>query len=62
MTVSESDEARLGIDGVIEWRDEEGELHRAGAPARVLPSGRDEWFRHGRLHRTGGPAVIHANG
>ncbi|HXS33794.1 MAG TPA: hypothetical protein VN758_08500 [Solirubrobacterales bacterium] len=50
------------IDGILEWRDERGELHRVGGPARVFPSGREEWFRRGRLHRSNGPAVIHANG
>jgi hypothetical protein len=59
---NESDDARIGIDGVIEWRGAEGELHRVDGPARVFPSGREEWFDHGRLHRTDGPAVIHANG
>jgi len=58
--MSASEEARIGVDGVIEWRDENGELHRVGGPARVFPSGREEWFRHGRLDRAGGPAVIHA--
>jgi hypothetical protein len=56
------DEARLGIDGSIEWRDEEGELHRVGGPARIFPSGREEWFRHGRLHHTDGPAAIYPDG
>jgi hypothetical protein len=58
----EEDEARIGVDGVLEWRDDDGELHRTGGPARVFPSGREEWFHHGRLHRSDGPAVIHANG
>jgi hypothetical protein len=40
----------IAPDGIIEWRDQEGELHRVGAPARVFPSGREEWLRHGRLH------------
>ena len=52
----------VGADGVIEWRDSDGRLHRAGGPARVFPSGREEWYRHGVLHRTDGPAVVHANG
>jgi hypothetical protein len=60
--MSERDEAQIGVDGVIEWRDAEGEPHRVGGLARVFPSGREEWLRHGRLHRTDGPAVIHANG
>ncbi len=49
-------------DGILEWRDADGELHRAGGPARVFPGGREEWYRHGKLHRIGGPAVVHANG
>ncbi len=53
--MSKSDGARIGIDGVIEWRDEEGKLHRVDGPARVFPSGREEWLRHGRLHRAEGP-------
>ena len=49
-------------DGVIEWHDADGRLHRADGPARVFSSGRREWYRHGRLHREDGPALIHANG
>jgi hypothetical protein len=60
--MTKSDEGRLGIDGVIEWRDDEDELHRVGGPARVLPGGREEWFHHGRLHRSDGPAVIYPDG
>ncbi len=62
VAMSAGDDGQLGIDGVIEWGDAEGALHRVGAPARVFPSGREEWFRHGRLHRSDGPAVVHANG
>ncbi len=62
MAGSAEDEGTIGLDGVIEWRDGSGEPHRDGGPARVLPSGREEWFRHGRLHREDGPAVVHANG
>jgi hypothetical protein len=60
--VSANDQGATGVDGTIEWRDAKGELHRAGGPARVFPSGRREWFRHGRLSREDGPAVEHANG
>ena len=49
-------------DGVVEWRDADGRLHRSGGPARIFPSGREEWYRHGELHREDGPAVVHANG
>jgi len=55
--MSGSDEASLAVDGAIEWRGEEGELHRVGGPARIFPSVREEWFRHGRLYRGDGPAV-----
>jgi hypothetical protein len=51
-----------GVDGRIEWRDDAGRLRRTSGPARVSPSGREEWFRHGRLHREDGLALIHANG
>ena len=49
-------------DGVLEWHDEQGRPHNDGAPARVFPSGREEWFRHGKLHREGGPAAIYSDG
>jgi hypothetical protein len=39
-----SGKARIEIDGTIEWRDGDGKLHRVGGPARVFPSGREEWF------------------
>ena len=48
--------------GTLDWRDEEGRLHREDGPARVFGSGREEWYRHGKLHREDGPAVVHANG
>lgn len=60
--MSASEAGTVGLDGTIEWRDAEGELHRDDGPARVFPSGREEWYRHGALHRENGPAVIHANG
>ncbi|HEX6752642.1 MAG TPA: hypothetical protein VF093_03530 [Solirubrobacterales bacterium] len=60
--MSANDDGTIGVDGTIEWRNGEGEPHRADGPARVFPSGRQEWYRHGRLHRENGPAVEHANG
>lgn len=57
-----AEEGTIGVDGTIEWRDAEGRLDRADGPARVFPSGREEWFRRGHLHREDGPAVVHANG
>lgn len=50
------------LDGSITWHDPQGRLHRANGPARIVPRGGKEWFRHGVLHRRGGPAVIHPDG
>lgn len=61
MATSRND-AELRGDGVVEWRDSEGRLHRWGGPARVFPSGRAEWYRHGQLHRDGGPAASYPDG
>ena len=52
----------IGAGGAIEWRDPEGRLHRAGGPARVFASGREEWYRHGRRHRDDGPAASYPDG
>jgi hypothetical protein len=60
--VSAEDEGTIGADGVIEWRDAEGDLHRAGGPARVFPSGRQKWYREGLRHRDDGPAAIYPDG
>ena len=51
-------------EGVLEWRDDEGRLHRDDAPARVFPSGREEWYRHGKRHRDPeeGPAASYPDG
>jgi hypothetical protein len=57
-----AEDATMRGDGVLEWRDAGGRLHREGGPARIFPSGREEWYRQGKLHRDDGPAVVHANG
>ena len=44
------------------WRDEHGLRHRDDGPARIWPSGTQEWWQHGELHREDGPAVIEADG
>ena len=49
--MSKSDEARIGVDGVIEWRDQDGELHRVGGPAAIYPDGRRIWFLEGEKMR-----------
>lgn len=49
--MSGSDEAQLGVDGVTEWRDDKGTLHRVGGPAAIYPDGRRIWFIEGKKVR-----------
>jgi len=45
-------------NGVIEWRNQDGELHREDGPAKEWPArSAQAWYRNGRLHRANGPAV-----
>ena len=45
-------------DGSIEWRNQEGKLHREDGPAREWPAqGAKAWYRNGKLHRVNGPAM-----
>lgn len=44
-------------DGTRQWRDDDWQLHRDGAPAVEHPGGAASWWRHGRLDRADGPAV-----
>ncbi len=46
----------------IKWTDGDGRLHRDGGPARVWPSGTQEWYQHGECHRDDGPAMIELDG
>ena len=41
----------IGVDGVIEWRDAEGELHCEDGPAAIYPDGRGVWFIEGEKIR-----------
>ena len=50
-----NDEGAIGVDGTIEWRDAEGELHREDGPARVF-DGRKVWFVEGVKVREERPA------
>jgi len=34
-------------DGIAEWRDADGRLHRDGGPAAIYPDGRRVWFVDG---------------
>lgn len=38
--MASDDRGVASADGTIEWRDEDGALHRSGGPARIFPSGR----------------------
>lgn len=51
-------------DGTVEWRNPQGELHRAGdQPAITYPDGTQEWWQHGQHHRAGDqPATISPDG
>lgn len=45
-------------NGQIEWRDEEGKLHRVDGPALEWPDKDGKaWYIHGKLHREDGPAM-----
>ena len=53
-------------NGVIEYRDDEGRLHRPSAegPARIRPTGSVLYYEHGQIHRPSveGPAVTWPHG
>ena len=42
---------------VMEWRNEQGELHRECGPAVIYANGDYEYYLDGKLHRAEGPAV-----
>ena len=54
-------EVRVYDTGSIEWR-KDGQLHREGAPAVIMPSIGTEWYINGKLHRDDAPAVEQLNG
>ena len=41
----------------IEYRNEQGELHRTDGPAIEWNSGSKEWYINGERHREDGPAI-----
>jgi hypothetical protein len=57
-----ADDPTMRGDGVLEWRDDQGRLHREGAPACVYVNGTEKWYRNGLRHRNGGPAAIYPDG
>jgi hypothetical protein len=46
----------------IEYRNENGQLHREDGPAREYSSGKKWWFKNGKKHREDGPAVEFPDG
>ena len=41
----------------IEWRNEEGRLHRLDGPAVEWETKTRKWYKNGILHRVDGPAI-----
>ena len=48
-------------NGIKEWRDSNGKLHRDDGPAAIYVDGTKSWFQHGHRHRDDGPAIEHAD-
>ena len=48
--------------GVLCVYDKDDWLHNPNGPAALWPSGRREYYKHGRRHREDGPAVIESSG
>lgn len=42
----------------IIWKLPNGLIHREDGPAKIYPSGSEEWWLNGQLHRDNGPAII----
>ena len=45
------------LNGTVEYRNAEGELHRLDGPAVEYPSGAKAYLVNDQRHRTDGPAV-----
>ena len=48
--------------GTIEYKNSNGQLHRADGPAFIYADGAQSWWVNGQRHRTDGPAFIWADG
>ena len=49
-------------NGSVEWRDEQGRLHREDGPALIHANGSEKWYLNGVRHRDDGPACVYVNG
>ena len=47
---------------MIEWRNEQGQLHKVDGPAVEHEDGYQEWYLNGKRHRADGPAVMFPSG
>jgi hypothetical protein len=47
-----------GVDGLLEFFDNNRKYHRTAGPAVTFPDGDTYWFIHGTMHREDGPARI----
>jgi hypothetical protein len=45
------------LENKIEYRADNGELHRTDGPAVVHYDGRLVWYKNGEIHRLDGPAI-----
>jgi len=53
---------RYERNGYVEWRNEQGQLHRIDGPAFESADGDRFWYVNDKLHRIDGPAFEWANG
>jgi hypothetical protein len=49
-------------DGIIIYRNADGERHNPYGPAVILADGEKEHYINGKLHNENGPAIVCANG
>ena len=46
----------------VEWKDEDGRLHREDGPAVIGADGAQSWYQYGEQHRDDGPALTRPDG
>lgn len=44
------------------WYNQDGKIHRDGAPAVIGEDGTEKWFQNGVRHREDGPAITFGDG
>jgi len=53
---------RIEWSGGIQYKDDQGRLHRTDGPAVISKTGVEHWYYFGKIHRTQGPAIIYSDG